>query len=1421
MAQKVRGGMKGAPPPNAPPKEQSKESLKAPDIVILRAEKGDEGAQQKILLKAIRAILEGDFSLRLEFGREDDVPAEIAGVYNELADMNGRVIDEFVRISDVVGREGNMVERASVKGLSGGWQTQIESLNSLIVNLAAPTMEASRVITAVAKGDLSRQMALEIDGVPVKGEFLRIGTIVNAMVDQLNAFSAEVTRVSREVGTDGVLGGQAEVADISGVWKDLTENVNAMAESLTSQVRNIAVVTTAVANGDLSRKITVEARGEILQLKDTINQMVDRLNAFSAEVTRVVREVGAEGKLGGQAEVKGFSGVWKYLTDNVNGMVGGLTSQVRNIAVVTTAVANGDLSRKITVEARGEILELKDTINQMVDQLNDFAGEVTRVAKEVGAEGKLGGQATVKGVSGVWMDLTDNVNGMASNLTTQVRAIAEVATAVTKGDLTRIIDVDAMGEVAELKNNVNQMISTLKDTTQRNEEQDWLKTNLARFTRMLQGQRDVETVAQMIMSELTPLVNAQHGVFYVAERESKEMIMKLLSSYAYVQRKNVANEWHSGEGLVGQAAFEKKSIVLANVPNDYVKVTSGLGEGTPLNIAVLPVLFEGQVLAVVELASFSRFSETYITFLEQLMESMGVVINMIMGSMRTEELLKQSQSLSEELTIQQEELKRSNEELEEQTGALQKSQVLLQQQQLELQGANEELEEKAVQLDVQRKKEEVKNSELELTQATLAERAEQLAISSKYKSEFLANMSHELRTPLNSMLLLSQLVSENKEGNLTDKQLEYVKTVHASGGGLLNLINEILDLSKIEAGRMEISISEFHTEELETAMERSFRQLAEQKGLSFEVDILEGTPATIRTDRQRLDQILRNLMSNAFKFTEKGRIALTVEPAKPDRRFESAALRSAGKVIAFAVSDTGIGIPRDKQKIIWEAFQQVDGTTSRKYGGTGLGLTISREIARILGGEIQLESEDGKGSTFTLYLPETYAPMTDPGEWKKGPEAPPEPSRPKKKEPLPRTQTVPAEMIAELPTVLATQDDRYDVQPGERVLMIIEDDAKFAGILADMAHDHGFKVLWADKGDAGLALAREFKPDGIILDILLPVIDGWTILERIKAQPELRHIPVHIISVVDEKQKGLQLGAMAYLTKPISKESLDGAFAQLEGFISQGQRHLLVAEDNDAERKGINGLIGNGDVVITAVATGAETLDALKKQHFDCMILDLKLPDMDGFTILNRMWEELEIRDMPVIVYTGAELTPEETVVLDRYAHAIIIKGAEAPARLLDETALFLHRVEAKLPPEKQQIIRRLHEPEEAFQDRLILIVDDDMRNIFALTSVLESHNMKTLYAENGSDGITVLKANPDVDLILMDIMMPEMDGYETVRQIRQDDRFKVLPIVALTAKAMKGDREKCIVAGASDYISKPVNIDQLLSLMRVWLYKH
>jgi HAMP domain-containing protein/signal transduction histidine kinase len=965
------------------------------------------------------AVAQGDLSKKITVDVKGEM-LELKNTINTMVDQLNAFASEVSRVSKEVGTDGKLGGQAEVKGVSGIWKDLTDNVNRMASNLTDQVRNIALVTTGVANGDLSQKITVD-----ARGEILQLKNTINKMVDQLNSFAAEVTRVAKEVGTDGKLGGQAEVKGVSGTWKDLTDNVNAMAGSLTSQVRDIAKVTTAVANGDLSQKISVDARGEILQLKETINRMVDQLNAFASEVSRVAREVGTEGKLGGQAEIMGVGGTWKDLTDNVNRMASNLTDQVRNIALVTTSVAKGDLSKKITVEVKGEILELSNTINTMVDQLNAFAAEVTRVAREVGTEGKLGGQARVEGVAGTWKDLTDNVNQLAANLTTQVRAIADVATAVTRGDLTRAIAVEAQGEVEELKNNINQMILTLRDTTQKNIEQDWLKTNLAKFSRMLQGQRDLQTVAQHIMSELTPLVSAQLGVFYMMDNEAEHPVLKLLSSYGYKQRKHVSNRFHVGESIVGQCALEKKPIIVNNVPDDYVKISSGLGEASPRNIMVLPVLFEGQVLAVTELASFEHFSTVHQLFLEQLMESLGVVLNMIGASMRTEELLKQSQALASELQSQQQELRRSNEELEEQTQALRASQELLRQQQEELQRTNEELEDKAILLSDQKKMVEMKNKELELAQASLEDKAEQLAITSKYKSEFLANMSHELRTPLNSILLLAKLLGDNKDGNLTDKQVEYMETIYTSGVDLLSLINEVLDLSKIEAGKMEMNVIELPIESVKTFCERSFAQVAEQKELEFEVSIDPLVPHTMKTDPQRLEQVLRNLLANAFKFTDTGKVSLKIGMASKNLRFGSQALNRSEHIVEFAVIDTGIGIPHDKQKLVFEAFQQGDGAANRKYGGTGLGLTISREIIRLLGGEIHLQSEEGEGSTFTIYLPLSYTPVTTTidsnlPEFQAGS--------------MIRTQV---KMMREPEVPTQVMDDRYDIQPGERVVLII------------------------------------------------------------------------------------------------------------------------------------------------------------------------------------------------------------------------------------------------------------------------------------------------------------------------------------------------------------------------------------------------
>jgi CheY-like chemotaxis protein/HAMP domain-containing protein/GAF domain-containing protein len=1195
-----------------------------------------------------------------------------------------------------------------------------------------------------------------------------------------------------------------------------------MAGNLTSQVRNIAEVTTAVANGDLSKKITVDVKGEILELKNTINTMVDQLNSFASEVTRVAREVGTEGKLGGQADVRGVAGTWKDLTDNVNSMAGNLTGQVRGIAKVVTAVANGDLDRKLTVEAKGEIAELADTINSMTDTLATFADQVTTVAREVGVEGKLGGQANVPGAAGTWRDLTDNVNGLAANLTTQVRAIAEVSTAVTKGDLTRSIAVEAQGEVAKLKDNINEMIINLRETTQKNTEQDWLKTNLARFTRMLQGQRDMTTVSQMVLSELAPLVDAQQGVFYVNSGNNGTPLMQLLGSYAFTERKNLANEFRPGQGLVGQCILERERILLTNVPGDYVHIGSGLGQATPLNIIVLPVLFENEVKAVIELASFNRFNDTHLTFLDQLTESIGIVLNTIEANTRTEQLLQQSQALATELQSQQDELKKTNEQLEKQAESLRESEELLKSQQEELQQTNEELQEKATLLAKQKAEVEAKNREVEEARWAMEEKAEQLAVTSKYKSEFLANMSHELRTPLNSMLILSRQLSENINENLTPKQVQFAETIHSSGADLLSLINDILDISKIESGMMPIDMGDVQFADVIGQLERSFHQVAQDKNLEFIVEQGESLVPSLRTDEKRLQQILNNLLSNAFKFTEEGRVTLRIEPVTEHIRFQQEALNRADEVVAFSVIDTGIGIAADKQRIIFEAFQQADGTTSRKYGGTGLGLSISREIARLLGGEIRVASVPDEGSTFTLYLPTNYTPAV---QGNGGPQGYAARQTTADASVGARSNWFPSD-ASDMDTfsseeVIEVNDDRHAIYDGERVVLIVEDDINFAGILLDLAREKGFKGVIATRGDTALQLARKYKPDAITLDLKLPDRDGWTVLDRLKHDPNTSHIPVHIISGEEQRQRALHSGAITHLQKPVSREDLASAFDQIATFAEKRVRRLLVVEDDDTQRMSIVELIGNGDVVTTAVATGEEALAALKEESFDCMVLDLKLPDMTGFELIEKLQKELGRADLPIIIYTGKELTAKEETQLRRVADAIIVKEASSPERLLAETALFLHRVEANLPEPKRRILEQLHRRDPVLAGRRVLIVDDDVRNIFALTSALESHNMEVWHAENGQEGIDMLQETPDIEVVLMDIMMPGMDGYEAIREIRQMEQFQGLPIIALTAKAMKADRDRCIEAGASDYISKPLDIDQLLSLLRVWLYVH
>ena len=1352
--------------------------------------------QVRNIAKVTTAVANGDLSQKITVDVRGEVRA-LKDTINTMVDQLRGFASEVTRVAKEVGTEGKLGAQAEVPGVAGVWKDLTDNVNVLAGNLTGQVRNIAKVTTAVANGDLSQKISVE-----ARGEILALKDTINTMVDQLRSFAAEVTRVAREVGTEGKLGGQAEVRGVSGVWKDLTDNVNFMAANLTSQVRNIAKVTTAVANGDLSQKITVDVKGEILELKNTINTMVDQLNSFASEVTRVAREVGTDGNLGGQAEVAGVAGVWKNLTDNVNFMARNLTTQVRGISKVVTAVANGDLTQRLTVDAKGEVAALAETINAMTTTLSTFTEQVSGVAREVGIEGKLGGQAKVPNATGTWRQLTDNVNQLAASLTTQIRAISEVATAVTKGDLTRAIAVEAEGEVASLKDNINQMIVNLRETTQKNQEQDWLKTNLAKFSAMMQGQKNLDAVSRLIMNQLTPLVSAHHGAFFMLEQEGNGKILKLIATYAYKERKGVGNRFRLGESLVGQCALEKKPILLTRVPADYIQINSGLGEAPPLNIIVLPVLFEGEVKAVVELASFNPFSAIHHIFLDQLTESIGVVLNMISASMRTEELLEQSQGLTQELQTQ-------SKELTIQQGELKKSNAALEKQALEL-------EEKAKQLEEQNSNIEVKNREVELARASLEEKAEQLSLISKYKSEFLANMSHELRTPLNSLLILAKLLSDNKDANLSEKQVEYAKTIYASGGDLLSLINEILDLSKVEAGKMQIEPRDIALADLKEFFERNFRPIAEQKGLDFQIELGGNVPSHIRTDPQRLQQVIKNLLANAFKFTETGSVKLKMDVRRERNVFQSDALLHAEQVLAFSVVDTGIGIPKNKHKIIFEAFQQADGTTSRKYGGTGLGLSISKEITRLLGGEIHVESEPGRGSNFTLYLPDRYTDgMGD------------EQQRPAAEQREPSARTVargPVTFLSEpqLPEAMALrplEDDREHLREGDRILLIIEDDLKFARIMVGMAREKGFKAVVATRGDTGLALANELLPAAITLDIQLPVVDGWAILDRLKRNPRTRHIPVHVISIVEKSKKGAAMGAFAYLEKPVSKEALEGAFTHISSFLEKKVKRLLVIEDDLVQQKVVSELVQGEDVQVTAATSAAEAERALEADAIDCVVLDLMLEDEDaGGRLLEKIKTQPRFKNLPVVVYTGKELAKREEQRLKKYAESVILKsGASSPEKLLSDTALFLHRIEAKLSPQARELLKERRDAAEVIAGKKVLIVDDDVRNIFALTSVLESHGVDVVYAENGKDGIETLERNPDVDVVLMDVMMPEMDGYETMRHIRNDPAHKKLPIIAITAKALKEDKEKCIEAGASDYLPKPVEADKLLELIRLW----
>ncbi|MFF3157442.1 MULTISPECIES: HAMP domain-containing protein [unclassified Streptomyces] len=1224
---------------------------------------GNLTAQVRSIAQVATAVAKGDLSQKITVTARGEV-LELKDTINTMVDQLSSFAGEVTRVAREVGTEGRLGGQADVRDVSGTWRDLTESVNVMADNLTAQVRSIAEVTTAVAKGDLSQKIRVD-----ARGEILELKETINTMVDQLGAFADEVTRVAREVGTEGNLGGQATVRGVSGTWKDLTDNVNVMASNLTGQVRSIAQVATAVAKGDLSQKINVEAKGEVAALAGVINTMVDTLSAFADEVTRVAREVGTEGTLGGQARVPNVAGTWKDLTDNVNFMAHNLTSQVRNIAQVTTAVAQGDLTRKIDVDARGEILELKTTINTMVDQLSSFAAEVTRVAREVGSEGRLGGQAEVEGVSGTWKRLTENVNELAGNLTRQVRAIAEVTGAVAEGDLTRSITVDASGEVADLKDNINFMVESLRETTRANEQQDWLKSNLARISGLMQGRRDLAVVAELIMDELTPLVSAQYGAFYLAEEAHDGIYLNLIGSYARPDT-TLGARFKLGQSFVGQAARSKRTIAVDDLPADYVSVSSGLGSTEPVCLMVLPIVVEEQVLGVIELATVHAFTPVHRDFLEQLMEAIGVNVNTITANARTDELLGESQRLTAELQTRSQELQARQEEL---------------------QSSNAELEEKAELLVAQNRDIETKNLEIEQARQELEDRAHQLSLASKYKSEFLANMSHELRTPLNSLLILAQLLAQNPSRNLTPKQVEYAGIIHSAGSDLLQLINDILDLSKVEAGKMDVSPERISLRKLLDYIEATFRPVTSQKSLTFTVSTADTLPAELLTDDYRLRQVLRNLLSNAVKFTEKGGVELRIELLAEQLAPEAA--RRGGPVIAFHVVDTGIGIAPQHLETVFGAFQQADGTTSRKYGGTGLGLSISREIAFLLGGAITAESALGQGSTFTFYLP---VARPDYAELNAGTGRP------------------------ALPAAAPQEEAAAEPEP--------------------------------------------HRP----------------------AAPAPEPVQPKRLLVVEERSRGL-LSLVA--------ESAVGDLAA----------HPDLGDPR-------------GPVEITAAVGVNEAAAALAATPCHCVVLELDLPGDAALRFLEDMARDAALRGVPVLAHNNRRLGTEQEQILQKRAASQPLELISSLDELRERIALHLS---ADQPGDVLPLVRSdepvavSHQVDSSLTGRTVLVVDDDDRNLYAITGILELHGMAVLQAENGRVAIDTLTSRPGIDLILMDVMMPEMDGYSATSAIRAMPAYADLPIIAVTAKAMVGDREKSLASGASDYVTKPVDAHELVARIK------
>ncbi len=1076
---------------------------------------------------------------------------------------------------------------------------------------------------------------------------------------------------------------------------------------------------------------------------------------------------------------------------------------IKQLSSWAKEVAVGKVSRKHIKAPANEIGEMVATFNRLVDSLEAYANVARLMAK---------GDYTEK----VEVMNDEDLLGTSMNqLVESLKQVVDQANRIAQGDYS--VTVVPRSDKDTLNVALYEMTRTLAQNAEENNNQNWLKSGINELDAGLSGQPDTKKLAASVISFVCRYLDAHLGIIYVLNEQ--ESVFELKASFAVdAEDNNLRSRFSSSEGLIGQVAKDQKLMVILN-EEDQKSIRLGSGNLKSKNYILCPLVHEGKTFGVIEMASLHKFSSVKETFIELARNNIAIAIKTVMAAETVQKLLDQTQEQANELAVQQEELRQANEELKEQTNALKVSEENLQAQQEELKVTNEELEERTKALEMQRDAIREKNLELEKARAEIEQKAKDLAQASQYKSEFLANMSHELRTPLNSILVLSQLLAENKKKHLDDKELEYARTINGSGSDLLELINEILDLSKVESGKIELYIEQMYLDDLAMFIKKSFDPVAAKKGLELIVSISKGLPEYIRTDIQRFHQIIKNLYSNAIKFTHEGSITLNVFRPAENFNFKNKSLTNQN-AIAFSVTDTGIGIPGEKLQEIFEAFKQADGTTSRKYGGTGLGLSISKGFSELLGGEIHVESKEGKGTTFTVIVPEKYEGPDDENENNES--ASSKETAPTKRdiESTPVSQDKKTE-ISDLQLFEETNDDRNSIIDDDLVLLVIDDDKNFTRLLHDLAHEHRFKCIVAHDGEAGLHFADFYKPHAIILDIGLPGIDGFEVMQRLKKNPRTRHIPVHYISAADKSIEHLKQGAVGYLNKPVKKEELDKVFDNLEQLVKNPLKRLIVVEDEAGMRKSITNLMQGDNIEIVAVSSGEEALEEIAAKQFDCMILDLGLKNMSGFELLDTLKEKFPSIELPVVVYTARELSKEEDLKLQQYASSIILKGARSFERLLSETTLFLHQVESKLSEKKQEMLRKIQPREDVLKDKTILIVDDDMRNVFALTSVLESYEITVVFAKNGREGIDKLKSNNKVDLILMDIMMPEMDGYEAMKIIRKDSKYKNLPIIALTAKAMKDDREKCLAAGASEYLSKPVDTNKLISLLRVWLYNN